>query len=191
MKMSQLDLIMEFFKNNPNKNLHTPEVVDWINKEWLKRTGKIFRDPDRGIRSLYQKGYLKKIDKGIYRYDPNSINLRNDLKDFSPKLKKQILELDNYKCMVCGMSIKEGVELQVAYIKAKDLGGTTLLENGQTLCSKHNFLKKNYKQTELGKKIFIRMLKNAKKAGHNKLIAFLEDILKVYEKHNIDTHISS
>lgn len=64
------------------------------------------------------------------------------------------------------------------------------LENGQTLCAKHNFLKKNLKQTETGKKMFLRMLESAKNEGEKELIDFLEDVLKVYEKHNINGHIA-
>ncbi|MCR2059507.1 HNH endonuclease [Campylobacter helveticus] len=58
---SQLDLIMEFFKANPKRDIKHPEVVDWVVNEWQKRTGKVFRDPDRG-------SYLQKIAKGVYRF---------------------------------------------------------------------------------------------------------------------------
>ena len=186
---SQLDLIMEFFKANPNRDIAHPEVVDWVVKEWKNRTGKVFRDPDRGIRSLHQKGYLQKIAKGVYRYDPHLVILREDLEDFTPNLKRQILERDNYSCVICGMGKKEGVELHVDHIKPKDLGGKATLENGQTLCSQHNFLKKNLRQTETGKKMFIRMLESAKSANEKALIDFLEEVLELYEKHNINGHI--
>lgn len=75
---------------------------------------------------MHQKG----VAKGVYRYDPDSINLRQDLEDFSQALKKQILERDNYKCVICGMGKKEGVELHIDHIKPKDLGGKAVLENG-------------------------------------------------------------
>ncbi|WP_104758934.1 HNH endonuclease [Helicobacter bizzozeronii] len=188
MGIRQSDLILEFFKANPNRDIAHPEVVDWVVKEYKERTGKIFRDPDRGIRKLHQQGILQKIAKGLYRYNPNSI-LRQDLEDFSPALKKQILERDGYACVICGAGQKEGVELHVDHIKPKDLGGQASLENGQTLCARHNFLKKNFNQTETGKKMFIRMLESAQKAGEVELIAFLEEVLGVYEKHNISGHI--
>ena len=188
-EISQLDLIMEYFKTHPNKDIPHPEVVDWLTNEYKKRTGKIFRDPDRGIRSLHQKGYLIKVAKGIYKYDPNNVILRDDLEDFTPELKKKILERDGYKCVICGMGIKEGVELHVDHVKPKDLGGKATFENGQTLCSKHNFLKKNLKQTETGKKMFIQMLETAKQEGETDLVNFIEDVLKVYEKHNMNGHI--
>lgn len=85
---SQLDLIMEYFTAHPNKDIKHPEVVDWVTDEWKKRTGRVFRDPDRAIRSLHQKGYLIKVSKGVYRYDPSNVILRRDLEDFTPELKK-------------------------------------------------------------------------------------------------------
>ena len=179
-QISQLDLIMEFFKANPKRDISHPEVVDWVSAEWQKRTGKVFRDPDRGIRSLYQRGYLQKIAKGVYRYEPEMVHLREDLEDFSPALKRQILERDGYKCVICGFGKKEGVELHIDHIKPKDLGGKATLQNGQTLCARHNFLKKNLKQTETGKKMFLQMLETAKENDDKELIAFLREVLEVY-----------
>lgn len=187
--ITQIDLVLEYFENHPNKNIKHPEVVDWATSQYFERTGKVFRDTDRAIRTLHQKGFLIKIDTGIYRYEPDSTKIRDDLEDFSPNLKKQILERDGYKCVICGMGIREGVKLQVDHIIPKDLGGKATLENGQTLCARHNFLKKNLGQTESGKKMFIRMLETAKQKGETELISFLEDILSVYEKHNINGHI--
>ncbi|WP_104686577.1 HNH endonuclease [Helicobacter felis] len=188
MSISQQDLIMEFFKINPNRDIAHPEVVDWVVKEYKERTGKVFRDPDRGIRKLHQQGHLIKVGKGVYRYDPN-FTLRLNLEDFSPTLKKQILERDGYKCVICGAGQKEGVELHVDHIKPKDLGGQASLENGQTLCARHNFLKKNFNQTETGKKMFMRLLESARKNKEHDLVAFLEEVLSVYEKHGINGHI--
>jgi hypothetical protein len=68
-KISQLDLIKEFFINNLLRDIPHPEVVDWVVEEFRKRTGEVFRDPDRGIRSLSQKGFLIKVSKGVYLYD--------------------------------------------------------------------------------------------------------------------------
>ena len=64
----QKDLIVEFFKKNPNRDIKHPEVVDWVVSTYTKRTGNVFRDPDRAIRHLAQSGFLIKISKGIYKY---------------------------------------------------------------------------------------------------------------------------
>ena len=150
--------------------------------EYKKRTGKVFADPDRGIRQLHQNGYLLKEAKGIYRYDPDLVNKR-ELEDFSPAVKKSIFERDGYRCVVCGRGVKEGVELHADHIKPKDLGGKAILENGQTLCSQHNFLKKNFKQTETGKKMFIRLYELAKTENNQELLKFTAEILETYEKN--------
>jgi len=183
----QSELLMEFFKKNPNRDIKHPEVVDWVTAEYLKRTGKVFRDPDRGIRKLHQNGYLLKIKKGVYNYDPKHFKTR-ELDDFSPAIKEAIKK-DDYKCVLCGRGQKEGFELHVDHIKPKDFGGEATLENGQTLCSQHNFLKKNFKQTETGKRFFIRLYELSKKENNQPLLHFCSQILEVFEKNNINGHI--
>ena len=58
-----------------------------------------------------------------------------------------------------------------------------------TICATHNFQKKNLKQTETGKKMFIRLYELAKKENNLEIVKFCEDILNVYEIHNINGHI--
>lgn len=186
--ITQKELLIEFFENNPNRDIKHPEVVDWVTSEYKKRTGQIFRDPDRGIRQLAQSGFLIKVSKGIYKYDPSLVKKRN-LEDFTASQKRTILERDNYKCVICGRGRKEGVELHVDHIKPKDFGGKATIENGQTLCSQHNFLKKNFKQTETGKKMFIRLYELSKKEGNKELLDFCTKILEVFEENNVNGHI--
>src|SRR3989338_11629957 len=138
----QKDLIIEFFKKNPNRDIKHPEVVDWVVITYQKRTGNIFRDPDRAIRQLGQSGFLIKIAKGIYKYDPKKAYKR-ELKDFISAQKDAILKREGYKCVICGRGEKDGVELHVDHIKPKDLGGEATIGNGQILCALHNFIKKN------------------------------------------------
>ncbi|MHB9294977.1 hypothetical protein PilKf_00710 [Pillotina sp. SPG140] len=47
---TQEKLVMEFFEEHPNRDIKHPEAVDWVVQEWKKRTGTVFRDPDRQIR---------------------------------------------------------------------------------------------------------------------------------------------
>lgn len=185
---TQKELVKEYFKENPNRDIKHKEIVPWLMSEHQKRTGNVFADPDRQIRQLAQSGFLIKIAKGIYRYEPESIIIR-ELEDFSQKQKEEILLRDEYKCVVCGKGVKDGVELHVDHIKPKDLGGKAIIENGQTLCAQHNFLKKNFKQTETGKKMFIRLYELAKKENNLALKDFCSQILYVFEKNNINSHI--
>ena len=187
-EISQMNLIMEYFKKHPRKEIHHPEIVDWAVAEFKKRTGKVFRDPDRGIRKLSQDGQLIKIKKGVYKYDSDFVNDK-ELEDFTPKQKEEIFKKDNYRCVICGRGKADGVEIQADHIKPKELGGKAEIENGQTLCAQHNFQKKYYKQTETGKRMFIRLYELAKKNNDKELIAFCEQVLEVYEKNHINGHI--
>ena len=129
-----------------------------------------------------------KISKGIYKYDPNFV-INRELEDFTTEQKKAILERDNYRCVICGRGREDGVELQIDHIKPKDLGGKATIENGQTLCAQHNFKKKNYKQTETGKKMFIRLYDLAKSVGDTETQNFCSQILEVFEKNDVNGHI--
>ncbi|MCA6518667.1 MAG: HNH endonuclease [Pseudanabaena sp. M110S1SP2A07QC] len=90
---------------------------------------------------------------------------------------------------MCGAGRENGAELHVDHIKPKDMGGLATIENGQTLCSQHNFLKKNLKQTETGKKIFIHLYELSKKEGNLELQKFCIEILQTFENFNINGHI--
>jgi len=182
------NLVIEYFKKHPNKDLSHGPVVDWVEREYSKLYNKKPRDPWRTIRNLHESGFLIKVKKGIYRYDPKSV-IKKDLEDFTPEQKKAILERDGYKCVICGKGLKDGVELHVDHIKPRYLGGKSTIENGQTLYAQHNFIKKTLNQTETGKKMFIRLYELAKKEGNQELIKFCYDILETYEKHNINGHI--
>lgn len=121
-------------------------------------------------------------------YDPNHV-LRDDLYDFTPQQKAEILERDGHRCVVCGRGKNEGVDLQVDHIKPKDLGGRNTIENGQTLCGQHNFIKRNYSQTEAGKRFFLKLRERARAVGDKHMIAFTDAILEVYRKFGYDNQI--
>lgn len=182
------DLLIEFFKAHPKEDMAHGPVVDWVENKYKKLYNKKPRDTWRSIRSLYEKGFLVKVEKGIYRHDPNSVK-QIELEDFTQEQKEIILKNDDYKCVKCGKDIQEGVELHVDHIKPKSLGGRAVIENGQTLCAQHNFIKRHLNQTETGKKMYIHLYELAKSEKDEKLIKFCEDILKTYEKHDINGHI--
>ena len=186
--MSQQDLIFSYFKRNPNRHIAHKEVVDWATAKWRKQTGEVFRDPDRAIRKLYSEGLLQKIAKGVYCYDPEAAK-KQKLEDFTATQKRQILEKGEHKCAICGKSKKDGVELHIDHVQPMSKGGPSVLSNGQVLCGPCNYRKKNYSQTETGKKMFINLHRRAKTLGDKKLASFCENILRVYESHDINGHI--
>jgi hypothetical protein len=188
MKKTISSLVMEYFKNHPNQDIPHGPVVDWVTSEWLKDHTTPPRDPWRAIRKLHQEGKLVKVKKGIYRYSPE-IEKDTELQDFPPRVKEEILKRDGYRCVVCGRGIQDGVELVVDHIKPKDKGGTNDISNGQTLCMEHNLMKKNYSQTEAGKRYFIRMYEKAVENNDERMIKFCKAVFDVYNQFNINGHI--
>ncbi len=182
------DLLIAYFKEHPKKDMPHGPVVDWVEEKYKRLYNKKPRDTWRSIRNLHETGFLIKVKKGIYRYDPDAVKQRV-LENFTLEQKEEILKRDDYKCVVCGRGKKDGIDLQVDHIKPKYLGGKATIENGQTLCAQHNFIKKSLKQTETGKKMFIRLYELAKNEGNQELLKFCTDVLETYEKHNINDHI--
>lgn len=187
-QISQSNLILKYYKDHPNQDIPHSKAVDWATQEWNKRTGKILRDPDRAVRKMAQQGLLIKVNKGVYKYDPD-YEIRRELQDFSPAQKEAILKRDNYRCVVCGRGIKEGVELQVDHRKPKELDGEATIDNGQVLCAQHNFQKKTYGQTEFGKRLFMKLKQSAITEKDENMIRFCDAVLDAYNKFNIDNQI--
>jgi hypothetical protein len=187
-KKSISELVLEYFRMHPNEDLRHGPVVDWVEKEYIKLGGTKPRDTWRAIRKLYQEGTLIKVGKGIYRYDPSHIQ-KVELFDFPPEIKEEIFKRDNYKCVVCGRGREDGVEICADHKRPKHLGGGNTLDNGQTLCTEHNLLKKKYSQTEAGKRYFIKIYEDAVKIGDERMVKFCKQVFDAYNKHGINTHI--
>jgi hypothetical protein len=146
-QISQMDFVKEYFIKNAGVEIHHSQSKKDLEDAWLKATGKRMEDSDRAIRMLHGKGFLQKRGKGIYLYDPNSVQ-DQVWDEFTEAEKRAIFERDGYKCVTCGLGRENGLELHIDHIKPRSLGGQGTVENGQTLCSRHNFIKKNHSQTD-------------------------------------------
>jgi len=182
------DLIMEYFRRHPNEDLKHGPVVDWVTTQYLKSNPKPPRDPWRAIRALHESGKLINVRKGVYRYDPQHIE-DIELFDFPLKVKEKIFERDKHKCVVCGKGVAEGVEIHADHVKARDKNGDNSVGNGQTLCTQHNNIKKNYSQNEAGKRYFIKMYEQAMAIGDQGMIRFCKDVFDAYDRHRVNGHI--
>jgi len=188
MRKTISDLIMEYFQKHPKEELEHGPVVDWVEEQYKKLYGKKPRDTWRGIRRLYQEGILIKVRKGVYKYDPDLLQ-NKELYEFPPYIKEEIFKRDGYKCVVCGRGREDGVEIHADHKVPLDKGGTNTIDNGQTLCSEHNFLKKNYSQTEFGKRFLIRLYKDAVEKNDKRIVDFCKEIFDVYNKYGVNSHI--
>lgn len=183
------DLIIEFFQMHPREDMPHGPVVDWVEEQYRKLYEKKPRDIWRAIRKLHQDGKLIKVKKGVYRYDPDLIK-EVELFDFPPNIKEEIFKRDNYRCVVCHKGRADGVELCADHKKSKDKGGDNSVDNGETLCMEHNLMKKNYSQTEAGKRFIINMYKQAIAIDDKRMINFCKCIFDCYDAHGINGHIS-
>jgi hypothetical protein len=191
-KISQIEFVRSYFIARPMEIISHERAKADLETAYLTVMGKRLEDSDRAIRKLYGEGFLEKIAKGQYRYNPDTAG-KKEFIEFSQSEKNEIFKRDGYKCVVCGLGRENGLELHVDHIKPRSSGGEGVLENGQTLCGKHNYLKKNFTQTETGKKSFIRLLElveaNPDDPNASTMEAFVNELLDVYDKYEIDTHI--
>lgn len=185
---SQSDLLLAHFKTYPKQALSHSDWIDQVTKQCEDILGSTPRDLWRAVRKLHQDGYLVKVAKGVYMYDPDYVHSPG-LEDFTQAQKREILERDGYRCVICGRGKREGVELHVDHIKPKDLGGPASINNGQTLCAQHNFIKKNLNATETGKKQIIRLYELSKSEQIDDMMVFCREILEIYDKYDVNGHI--
>lgn len=70
----------------------------------------------------------------------NKKTMSETTRKISDKLRYQVLKRDNFKCCACGASPAKDplVELHIDHIVPWSKGGTTTIDNLQTLCSKCN-----------------------------------------------------
>ena len=180
--------MLEYFSKHPKQDLTHAPVVDWVEQQYVALTGNKPRDTWRTIRKLSEEKVLIKVRKGVYRYDPDSVQ-NITLLDFSPQTKEMIFKRDNYKCVICGLGEKDGVEICADHKVPLDKGGKNTVENGETLCTKHNLIKKNYSQTEAGKRFFIKIYERATELSDEKMMKFCSEVFDIYDKYKVDSHI--
>ncbi len=63
----------------------------------------------------------------------------------------QVFERDDFKCVACGISAREGAILHIDHILPRSKGGKDEMNNYQTLCHKCNIGKSNKSQVDLRK----------------------------------------
>ncbi len=172
--------IKEFFEKHPNEEIEHGRVVDYVFEHIPKA-----RDPWRSIRKLYQEGWLIKVRKGIYKRIPG-YNGKNILSPFPKDVKEVIFKRDDYRCVVCGNGQHNGYEIHADHITPQYKGGSNTAENGQTLCSEHNLMKKRYGTVDFLGKYSKRMIEKAKKFKDEKIEKMFKEILEVLKKYGLN-----
>ena len=195
-ELPQTDFVLDWFKKNPNRSVGHAESKRSIEDAYFAEYGRRLEDSDRAIRRLAQEGKLIKERKGVYRYDPDHAEGKINLHDFDATTRRKVLERDGFRCVVCGLGKDDGVELQVDHRIPKEKGGEGSLVNGQTLCGAHNYQKKVLSQTSFGRKHFANwrrdlMLDQSGSRERERLLLFCNQILALYDQHQIDVERKS
>ena len=167
-----------------NKN-NSLAVADICNKadELLKNFGiKPFKDRGRDVRSLNANGLIISTKKGYYMFTGEFGENVGEF--FTPKLREKILKRDNYKCQSCGMGNKRSRDLVADHIIPRPKNGKATYENGMTLCTRCNNIKRDYGGLSFGKKMFEKHLTLAEKKNDINHINFLKEVLGVFKKFN-------
>lgn len=165
----------EYFEKHPNQEISQQEITTHILS--IRPDA---QDPWRTVRKLYQDGFLIKMQKGVYKHDPNQQRKPDD-EHFTEAVRRQVYERDNNRCIVCGNGRHNGYEIHADHIRPRHLGGESTMENGQTLCSEHNMLKKTYGTYDFYTHLVLRLEKEAQTAGdkrHAEMLARIRAILK-------------
>lgn len=71
-KVRTEDIAADFFKEHPNEEIEVAYAEDKIKKLYFDATGDVVRDPARVVRFLYETEFLKRVRKGVYKYDPTT-----------------------------------------------------------------------------------------------------------------------
>ena len=185
------DLILEYFHAHPNEEIEHDRVVDWVTEKVVKAGYEPPRDIWRTIRSLCERHKLTYVQKGVYKYDPDRSPEDKPVepRTFPPAVREAIFKKNNYRCVVCGLGREDGVEIAADHKLSWLKGGESTLENGQTLCDKHNNMKKDYGQTTAGKNYFIELYNTAVAKNDQPMIAFCQSVFDAYDDHDMNGHI--
>lgn len=68
---------------------------------------------------------------------------KQERKIMNDEIRYNVLKRDNFKCRICGVSMKDGAKLHVDHIIPVSKGGKTVMSNLQTLCDRCNIGKSN------------------------------------------------
>ena len=189
-KKTKISYIKEFFKNNPGKEFKLNKIEDIIKRKYEKDNGNRDIYTNRGVRDLPKRGfdpemngYVERTRTGHYKF-VEGIKPSTKKSPFSDSTKKKIKERDDYKCQMCGVPENLNQILAVDHVIPEDGGGIGEYDNGITLCTQCNNIKKNLNGTTFGKKMFEKYLQIMKKTDDETTIDFLEEVLKVYEEYD-------
>jgi HNH endonuclease len=123
-----------------NKGFSSIEILQKLNlpvsvrsiQRFLKKQGVPIRTRSDAFMLAIKKG---RMDYENLRKDKRAGESRKGIGD---KLRYQIMERDNFRCVFCGQGAKDGVALQIDHIIRPENGGDNSEKNLRLLCMSCN-----------------------------------------------------
>lgn len=98
----------------------------------------------RRLREL-RKTHDIPFNKGVYKYHGPRADPTKDDGYIPERLRSEVFQRDGHRCRFCGKTPAiDGVRLNADHMTPHSLGGTTTIDNLQTLCEPCNRAKKNH-----------------------------------------------
>lgn len=151
-------------KNRINCHLSKEDIFNLIEQVWItlqrQPTMREFEDMTHHTKKIIISNFGKWSDclQEFVKWENSKNNVSTELKikhktprDPSKSLRYDVLTRDKYKCVMCGRSpsTNPNIELHIDHIVPYSLGGETVIDNLQTLCSDCNLGKSNKKDQTL------------------------------------------
>ena len=151
-------------------NSFSKVMIEWhcyyqkdINGEWIAYYTEIPVNNYFEDRALELSKQKKEKEFELIQRKEYLDNIRNieQGRSFKGRLRQFILERDNFKCVLCGRDVSDGIKLEVDHIIPWSDGGKTTYDNGRTLCKECNIARHSTKQYNEKVKEFKKILKQA------------------------------
>jgi hypothetical protein len=90
-KISQIEIVRSYFLQRPMVVISHVQAKADLEAAYLTVMGKRLEDSDRAIRKLHGDGFLEKVAKGQYMYNPDTSG-KKDFDEFTQSEKNEILK---------------------------------------------------------------------------------------------------
>jgi hypothetical protein len=187
MTVSQRDFTRDWFEKRPNQVFTSRQLREMLTADYESLTGKVFGDPEKMVRDLFKARFLERPSEGHYVYRTTGAKGKNKT-GFTQKETMEILERDDFLCVICKRGAKDGVLLSVGFAKSLLRGGQLSIANGRTFCPRHKFISE-IGQSSNSRTSHIRHL-NAVLPSSDKANArsqsFWEEFIDLLSKYGVD-----
>jgi len=180
------EFALEWFKEHPDQQFTNEEIKKLLPEAFFVKTGKKLQDPTRSVRELAELRRIQKYPEGkarFYWYDPKLELLPEE---FDDEERRQILERDGFRCVVCGKGSADGVKVTIGYALSTRRGGKLDIGNGRALCPIHRWTLETAQDSDEAKQNWRKLRTLLPEVGAPRAQTFWNDFVELLKKYGID-----